>query len=617
MSGRIKTVLPAVCLALVLLTAAVCLWGAVEPSRTDAGRDLGYESLLFDRGRVHTIDLAMRGWESFTASAMSEEYRECEITIDGEKLGAAGIRAKGNTSLSAVSAMGSSRYSFKVEFDHYARGKTYHGLDKLNLNNLILDPTLMKDCLAYALMDKMGVPAPLCSYAQVTVNGEPWGLYLAVEGVENAFLQRNGMTRGELYKPDSMADQAGMNPAQGPGMMPGMDPADLAGMDPDDLAAMAPGMAGPGMMPGMDPAAMAGMDPADLAAMAPGMPGPGMMPGMGPPGGSSGEIPDPETGNNDVLLIYSDDRPESYSHIFDNAKTAVSPADKSRLIASLRKLNAQEDLDRVIDRAEITAYLAANHFLCNEDSYTGTMGHNYYLYEENGKLTIIPWDYNLAFGGLSASASPTATVNLPMDDPASDEIGKRPLVAWIFSDPEALAAYHECVGRLVADCVESGWLSGEIERVRAMIAPYLEQDPTAFVTPEQFETAVGYLRVFIEKRGQSLRGQLDGTIPSTAEGQSGSNALVDAGEIVMADLGSVDDAAGAPVMPFNGSVPGMLPGTGPEGMENPVPPGMMPEGMDSPVPPGPDPMVPVWIAVSAAALLAAYLVLRKTRGHNG
>ena len=27
------------------------------------------------------------------------------------------------------------------------------------------------------------------------------------------------------------------------------------------------------------------------------------------------------------------------------------------------------------------------------------MVHNYYLYEEKGKLSIIPWDYNLAFGG--------------------------------------------------------------------------------------------------------------------------------------------------------------------------------------------------------------------------
>ena len=616
MSGRIKTILPAACLALVLVAAAVCLWGAVEPSRTDPGRESGYEALLFDRSRVHAIDLSMRDWDSFTASAAAEEYRECEITIDGEKLGAAGIRAKGNTSLSAVAALGSSRYSFKVEFDHYARGKTYHGLDKLNLNSLILDPTLMKDALSYALMEKMGVPAPLCSYAWITVNGEPWGLYLAVEGVENAFLQRNGMTRGELYKPDSMADHSG-GPAQGPGMMPGMDPAAPAGMDPAELAQMAPGM---------DPAALARMDPAELAAMAPGM----AAPGMNPPGGASAGAPGAETLNNDVLLIYSDDRPESYSHIFDNAKTAVSPADKARLIASLRSLNAREDLDRAVNRPEITAYLAANHFLCNEDSYPGVMGHNYYLYEENGQLTIIPWDYNLAFGGLSASASPTATVNLPMDDPAGDEIEKRPLVSWIFSDPEALAVYHECVGRLVSECVESGWLSGEIDRIRTLITPYEAQDPTAFVTPEQFETAAGYLRIFCEKRGQSLRAQLDGTIPSSAEGRSGSDALVDASEIVMADLGSVDDAAGAPVMPFTGSVPGLLPGAQPEGMENMIPPGVMPEGMENMAPPGvmpegmegpatqgPDPMVPVWVAISAAALLAAYLILRKTRGHNG
>lgn len=47
--------------------------------------------------------------------------------------------------------------------------------------------------------------APLCSYAYITVNGEEWGLYLAVEGVEESFLERNyGDGSGELYKPDSV-----------------------------------------------------------------------------------------------------------------------------------------------------------------------------------------------------------------------------------------------------------------------------------------------------------------------------------------------------------------------------------------------------------------------------
>ena len=34
----------------------------------------------------------------------------------------------------------------------------------------------------------------------------------------------------------------------------------------------------------------------------------------------------------------------------------------------------------------------------NWDSYLGHTGHNYFLYEENGVLSILPWDYNLAFG---------------------------------------------------------------------------------------------------------------------------------------------------------------------------------------------------------------------------
>ena len=63
----------------------------------------------------------------------------------------------------------------------------------------------MKDFLCYQMMKDFGVSAPLASFISVSVNGEEWGLYLAVEGVEDSFLQRNyGSDHGELYKPDSM-----------------------------------------------------------------------------------------------------------------------------------------------------------------------------------------------------------------------------------------------------------------------------------------------------------------------------------------------------------------------------------------------------------------------------
>ena len=79
-------------------------------------------------------------------------------------------------------------------------------LPKLSLNNIIQDNTYMKDYLSYQMMGYFGADAPLCSYVYITVNGEDWGLYLAVEGVEEAFLQRNyGSDYGELYKPDSQS----------------------------------------------------------------------------------------------------------------------------------------------------------------------------------------------------------------------------------------------------------------------------------------------------------------------------------------------------------------------------------------------------------------------------
>ena len=52
----------------------------------------------------------------------------------------------------------------------------------------------------------MGVPAPLCSYTWVTVNGEDWGLFWAVEEPEEAFARRKcGNDHGKLYKPDYRA----------------------------------------------------------------------------------------------------------------------------------------------------------------------------------------------------------------------------------------------------------------------------------------------------------------------------------------------------------------------------------------------------------------------------
>ena len=197
----------ACCIVLAVTLIVTCGYmGAAAAGLIGKNDGIGYENRLFDSSRVHTLDIVMDDWDGFIEQCTDEEYAACTVVIDGEKYGNVAIRAKGNTSLSSVAAYGNDRYSFKIEFDHYQTGKTYYGLDKLCLNNIIQDKTYLKDYLAYTLMNKMGVPAPLCSFVQINVNGEAWGLYLAVEGVEDGFLTRNyGVSTGNLYKPDSMS----------------------------------------------------------------------------------------------------------------------------------------------------------------------------------------------------------------------------------------------------------------------------------------------------------------------------------------------------------------------------------------------------------------------------
>ena len=89
--------------------------------------------------------------------------------------------------------------------------------------------------------------------------------------------------------------------------------------------------------------------------------------------------------SNDVRLQYIDEDPDSYSNIFGNAKTAATVADKTRLISSLKSLNEGTDLENVLDMDEVMRYFVVHNFIVNGDSYTGTMVHNYYLREADGK----------------------------------------------------------------------------------------------------------------------------------------------------------------------------------------------------------------------------------------
>lgn len=506
-----------------------------------ASASCGYESRLFDTSKVHSIDIVMDDWEGFLETCENEEYTDCTVVIDGDSYKNVAIRTKGNTSLSTVSQLGSDRYSLKIEFDHYNSAENYYGLDKLCLNNIIQDTTYMKDYLSYQLMAQMGVPSPLCSYAYITINGEDWGLYLAVEDVEDAFLERSyGSDHGELYKPDSQSFGGG----RGNGKDFKMDELDMDDFNSNDSD-----------RGNFDPSQMAqGADDSNRPQPPSGATqgADGGMPGQdgdnhGPGGGGM------SMGSDDVKLQYIDDDTDSYSNIFDNAKTDVTKADKKRLIASLKSLSEGTDIEDVVDTDEVIRYFVVHNFLCNGDSYTGSMIHNYYLYEEDGQMSMIPWDYNLAFGTFQSSDA-TAEVNTPIDTPVSGgSMDDRPMLSWIFADDTYTQMYHQYFSEFL-DSVDFDTLFDTlIETTKELIAPYVEKDPTKFYTYEEFEQGVEALKTFCELRTDSIEGQLGGTIPSTTDGQSEDDSnLIDASSLTLSDMGTMNHGT-----PGGGGDPGM------------------------------------------------------------
>lgn len=487
---------------------------------------VGYASRLFNTSTVHTIDIVMDDWDSFIENCTDEEYTNCTVIIDGEAFRNVALRAKGNTSLSAVESYGNNRYSFKIEFDHYDNALTYHGLDKLCLNNIIQDNTYMKDYLTYRLMYEFGADAPLCSYSYITVNGDDWGLYLAVEGVEESFLQRNyGSDYGELYKPDSMS----MGGGRGNGREFDMENFDLS--EPSDNNAPE----------GQTPPELQQPQPPDESHTE--------MNGGKVPVSDRGmrdeyfQPTDHIMGRSDVSLIYTDDEFDSYPNIFDNAKTNITNSDKARLIESIQKLNNNEDITDIVNIDEVIRYFVVHNFVLNFDSYTGNLIHNYYLYEENGQLSMIPWDYNLAFGGFESTNDATTLVNYPIDSPVSGgTIESRPMLAWIFSNEKYTNLYHQYFAEFIDKYFNSGDFENMINSTEDLIAPYVEQDPTKFCTYEEFKTGVSTLKDFCLLRAQSISGQLDGSIPSTSEKQAqDSSSLIDADGLVISDMGNMGD----------------------------------------------------------------------------
>ena len=363
------------------MAAAVCLClctvafsGPIAAAAGETGVSMAYETELFDTSSILTVNILMdeADWNDMLANATAEEYYQCDVEIGGTTFYRVAIRSKGNTSLTSIASDPTTdRYSFKLEFDHYVDGQTCFGLDKLILNNNYADATNMKEALIYDMYQYLGADASLYNYAKLSVNGEYWGVYLALEAVEDSFLIRNyGVQDGELYKPDSMNIGGGK---------------DFGDFNADDI---------------------------DFG-----------------------------------------------------------------------------DLD---------------------------------------------------LGGMGRSNDATSVVNSAIDNAFSGTS----FFDTLMENETYHSQYYAYLQQLVSEYINGGGFDAFYTRVRSQIDALVESDPTTFYSYDEYLTAAETLYQVVKLRGQSIQGQLDGTIPSTEAAQRTSDALVDASALDLSTMGYMNSGGG-------------------------------------------------------------------------
>ncbi|MDD4296732.1 MAG: CotH kinase family protein [Ruminiclostridium sp.] len=475
-------------------------------------------------------------WQEMLENAISEQYIMADVVVNGTKFQNVGVRPKGNSSLSQVASSDSNRYSFRLQFDEYIKGQTCFGLDSFVINNILGDNTYMKEYVSYELMKEISVDAPYFGFADIKVNGKGWGLYLAVETYGDSYEARTfGTTRGMMYNVKNM--EMGGNNKEGNDFPWG-------GMQPPER-----GQDGNSPQNGMQPQENGQSEqtrpntPADSSSPATTQLERGGRQMWGANENFAGSIGG--RGSNGSSLEYTTDEVSSYSAIFNNVIGKGDESDFKRVITALKALSNGENLDTCFDIDQILRYLAAHTVVVNLDSYSSNMAQNYYLYENNGKVTILPWDYNLAWGGFQ-SGNASSVINFPIDTPVSGvEMSSRPLLEKLFSNTEYLEKYHEYLQELMTTYfAESKW-EEKITQLDVLISNYVKNDNTAFCSFEEYKAAVKAFKTLGNLRYQSIQGQLDGSVPSTtAEQSENPDKLISAGNLSLSSLGSMMGGGG-------------------------------------------------------------------------
>ena len=448
-------------LAMVVLVMGVLGCGGVSGRMPSQDRD------AFITDRVVEVRIVMEDgdWTACQQDVLAEQYVRADFWFDGEHIPDVAVRPKGNSSLKQAARSKSPRFSLKVDFNFFNSARTFRGLKKVNFNNGWSDPTLIRERLGYELFEQIGIPTPRSSFVDLWVNDTHLGVYTMVEQVDKTFLGRHfPKDDGNLYKPEMLAGSLNWTEAELEEQR-----ARWGTTGQDDLDSSLDINLGGGKLREIMQAFEQQNEAGDETVipkpqnLPPGMPLPGVPPGQ----------------QRDYLELVG-------------LKTNENRPDHSALLHFLDILNNEPDetfsaeIEKVLDVDEVLRFLAVSTLIVHLDNYIGS-GHNYYLYEVDGKFTVIPWDLNMAFGTFNCDIDGEGLINFYIDEPTGGPVAERPLVKRLLSHPPYLDIYHGYLESLLDGPFSVDVMKSRIDQLADLIRPFVKADELKFYSTEDFE----------------------------------------------------------------------------------------------------------------------------------
>jgi hypothetical protein len=150
--------------------------------------DLAEFALEIDDDYVRQLSREKKGGD--------HEWVPATMVYKGIRYENIGVRLKGENSFLPFDE----KPSLKLKFDKYQDGLRFAGLKELTLNNMSNDYSMMHERVSYRLMREAGIPASRCSHVTLQINGEDYGLYAGLEGVDKRMIERWRSDEGSMFE---------------------------------------------------------------------------------------------------------------------------------------------------------------------------------------------------------------------------------------------------------------------------------------------------------------------------------------------------------------------------------------------------------------------------------